>query len=1024
MLPNPAPAARLSVTPTDKSLWPRGAAAYACPQRMADPRDTPAMRQFYRFKKAHPDCVLLFRIGDFYETFDDDAVTISRALGLTLTQRAEGVPMAGMPFHQIDPYVRRLIDKGYRVAVCDQIEEPAEAKARGGAGAIIERAVTRVLTPGTLVDESLLQPEAQATLAAVCYPDGGERADSPVSAAVVDLSTGRFILLDSTVAAIGDELLRRHVSELLFSSPSDGTPPNRVKSVLNALSISGTGRPAWHFRPNESLEILKDVYGVQSLGGFGLRDDDPAIPAAGAVLRYLQTTQPGDDEAGALRGVAAAAPEVVRGSADVLARVQPNAQGSTASGGGTSKRPRATLSHLQPPRREDPSGFCILDATSLRSLEVLTTIRAAGGGRTNENAAGLDGSLAGIFATSRSFAGCRTAMGKRLVRDWLCRPLRDLAQIQARQRCVLTLIEDRQTAARLSAALGEVQDVSRIAGRIALARATPRDLVALGKSLAQVTMVAESIDNAPAFAASRQMLLSIAESLAPLAAEIGRTCVDSPPMHLREGGLVREGVDAELDEARLLQRDAATWMAEYQARLIQEHDLPSLKVGYNKIFGYYIELPAGQARRAPDAFSRKQTLKNAERYVTPELREFESKVSTAEARANERELLIFNRLCAEAATKVRPINTFADTVAELDTLACFAEKAAKRRWVCPEMTEEAVLTIRQGRHPVLDELLDTNFVPNDLDLGEVKDGERGSLALITGPNMAGKSTYIRQTALLVLLAHAGCFVPAESALVGITDRIFTRVGADDALHAGQSTFMVEMTETSRILNHATGRSLVVLDEIGRGTSTLDGLSLAWAIAETLAGERLSADEPRTRKGGGDSRGRTDSAALAPRTLFATHYHELTDLEEMLQGRVRNLHVAVREWGDDIIFLHRILPGRTDQSYGIHVAKLAGMPGGTIARAKHVLESLAVHHGLGSSVSGASSGNAASASRANGQSRAPAPPPSNGQLGLFTEYVSHPAVDALRELKLDALTPLQAFDELRRLQQSVTSASPA
>jgi DNA mismatch repair protein MutS len=463
-------------------------------------------------------------------------------------------------------------------------------------------------------------------------------------------------------------------------------------------------------------------------------------------------------------------------------------------------------------------------------------------------------------------------------------------------------------------------------------------------------------------------------------------------------------VDAALDEARLLQRDATAWLASYQARLIEVHKLPSLKVGFNSIFGYYIELPQAQARQAPAEFARKQTLTKAERYTTPELKDFEHKVTTAQDRAIERERVLFDELCGRATAVIASISVFARVVGELDVLACFADKAVRRGWVRPTMVQEPVLVITQGRHPVLDELLGERFVPNDVGLGETrqresetaKQGKTAPLALITGPNMAGKSTFIRQVALIVLLAHAGSFVPADAATIGQTDRIFTRVGADDALHAGQSTFLVEMVEAANILNHATARSLVILDEIGRGTSTLDGLSLAWAIAERLAGT----GEEANRSG--------------PRTLFATHYHELTDLEERLPGLVRNLHVSVREWGDQIVFLHRILPGRTDQSYGIHVAKLAGIPASVVRRAREVLESLAVHHAPGKD--------------AKGQARPGRPPvlpsPSaDGQLALFTTYVAHPAVDELRELKLDALSPIQAFDALRKL-KDMTDADRA
>ncbi len=972
------------------------------------------MRQYFRFKRQHPDCTLLFRIGDFYEMFDDDAVKVSKAIGLTLTQRTEGMPMAGVPYHQLETYLRKLLAAGFRVAVCEQTQPPQDA-AEVKSGSIMERAVTRVLTPGTLVDESLLDGDAPSTLAAVCFTGEGDH--SPAVAAVVDLSTGRFEVFESPGETLGDELTRRRVSELVYAQTADGKEPPRVKAVLAVLGIGGAGtpQPSWFFRMDEAREALLKQYGVATLEGFGFGPEDPAIRAAGAVVRYLQLTQlPSSDHP-------------------------------------TSDIPHPTsrsLSHLQPPRRDEPGQFCILDGTTLRSLEVLRTIRAAPGGGGEDS----DGSLLGIFASSRTFPGCRTAMGKRLLREWLCRPLRDIEAIEARQKCVATLIEDRQTGAALSAAMDNVQDIARIAGRLALGRANPRDVVALGRSLAQVTPVGEALANAPAFAAPKARIDALSAKLRPLAERIADRCVESPPPHLRDGGLFKDGFDPELDEARRLGQDAAGWMADYQARLITEHQLPSLKVGYNKIFGYYIELPSAQSKRAPDAFTRKQTLKNAERYITPELKDFESRAGTAESRALAREQSLFEDLCDRARGLIPQITAFADAVAELDVLACFAEKAVRRRWVRPEIVDRPVLGLEQARHPVLDERLERNFVPNDLWLGagaagrlapwqgseKCQGGEvsrcqvendssldtstpahldtstSASLALITGPNMAGKSTFIRTAALLTLLAHTGSFVPSDKAVIGITDRIFTRIGADDALHAGQSTFMVEMTETARILNHATERSLVILDEIGRGTSTLDGLSLAWAIAETLAGQVSRCQGVEVPRGAKPSTPRHLDTS-SPRVLFATHYHELTDLEEMLPGRVVNLHVSVREWGEEIVFLHRILPGRTDRSYGVHVAKLAGLPSATVARAKEILETLAVqHHGP---TGGAGAGGTASkGAREPGSkgAKSAVPPTSGGQLALFTEYVAHPAVDELREVKLDALTPLQAFDVLRKL----------
>lgn len=907
------------------------------------------MEQYHRFKEQHPGCLLMFRMGDFYELFYDDAVVASRTLGLTLTERSEGQPMAGLPHHQLTNYLRKALAAGLRVAVADQIQDPREAKG------VVERAVTRVVTGGTLVDDGLLDDDATNRLGAVAFVEG--RGGLRAALAVVEVSTGAFALLDCPPDRAGDELAQRGVREVLYPEVHAKEPPERICAVLEACHASGTPRPAWHFRPDEALEALREAFGVSTLHGFGLEDDDPALPAAGAVVRYLRETQtPAADARGAHPGL------------------------------------DATLAHLRPPRRESRRGRCVVDSVSLRALEVERTIRGGDG---------VEGSLLGVFLRARTGSGnCRTPMGRRLLRDWLCAPLCELGPIEARQRCVATLAEDRRLGTELGAVLGDVQDVARIAGRIALARATPRDMVALGRSLDTLDRLSASLHGADAFAAHAEALDAGREALAPLASEIVASCVDAPPAHLREGGLFRDGVDAELDEARLLQRDAGRWLADYQQRLAEEMGLTGCKVGFNSVFGYYIELTRTQVRDLTPAIdaaglTRKQTLRNAERYITPELKDFEEKVTTAEARAVAREQAMFRDLCKRAAEQLRPIAAFADTVASIDTLLALADKAAHRAWVRPEMTEAPALCIHAGRHPVLDELLGADFVPNDVELGPgagAGGADRPALALLTGPNMAGKSTYIRQVALLTLLAHTGSFIPADRATIGLCDRVFTRVGADDALHRGHSTFMVEMTETANILNHASGRSLVILDEIGRGTSTLDGLSLAWAIAEWLAREHPVATGPDAEPGG--------PPPAAPRTLFATHYHELTELEERLPGRVANLQVQVREWDTpegqrEIVFLHRIAPGRADQSYGLHVARLAGLPADVVERAGEVLASLRVHR----------EGDAAPTTPT---------PPARRQLSLFTEYIEHPAVAQLRELKLDAMTPMQAFDSLRRL----------
>lgn len=961
------------------------------------------MRQYARFKQRHPDCLLLFRIGDFYEMFDDDAVRASKAIGLTLTQRTAGIPMAGVPFHQLENYLRKFLAAGFRVAVCEQTQDAAEAKG------IVERAVTRVLTAGTLVDENLLDAERSNTIAAVSFRDaphasgrngagsngtGAEGAGGLASVAMAELSTGAFTVLSCAAESLGDELARRQVSEVVYAGTADGAAPPRVARALTVLGVPGTPRPQWEFSQREAGESLRKQFGVATLAGFGLGDDDPEVSAAGALVRYLRATQAPAEEG----------------------------EGGAGGAGGV-------LAHLRPPRREAGGEHLEMEASTLRALEVDRTIReatgAAAGARGGSGTEGSgDGSLAGIFAAGVGKGSCRTAMGKRLLREWLRRPSCRLEEIARRHGAVGCLVEDRRLAGEVGEALGGgeqgggwgVQDVARIAARVALGRATPRDLVALGRSLTRVGALMAAVEGVGALSWARERLGAVRGELEPVGQAIIGACVESPPGHMREGGLFRDGHDQALDEARTLQSRAGQWCAEYQAKLIAEHDLPSLKVGYNKIFGYYIELPKAQAARAPAVFARRQTLTGAERYVTPELKAFEDQVTTATARAVAREQALFEALCGRVVAVLGAVSAFGEAAAEVDVLLALADKAAARRWVRPVMVDAPALRIAQGRHPVLDESLGTNFVPNDVSLGAAASavgggGEGGgggaSLALITGPNMAGKSTFIRQTALLVLLAHAGSFVPAESAEIGVTDRIFTRVGADDALHAGQSTFMVEMTETASILHGATDRSLVVLDEIGRGTSTLDGLSLAWAIAETLAGGLEGA--------GGLAGVAGVGRGARPRTLFATHYHEITQLEEMLPGRVRNLHVAVREWGDQIVFLHRILEGRTDRSYGVHVAKLAGLPGTTIARAKEILASLSVEHeGIGAAGGRGVAARAQDVPPLRSAGRGRVGVGGEGQLGLFTEFVPHPAVDALREVKIEAMSPMQAFDELRRI----------
>ncbi len=799
--------------------------------KTSSPHDTPAMRQFHSFKERFPDCVLFFRMGDFYEMFYDDAKLASNVLGLTLTQRSTGIPMAGVPYHSVENYLRRMIAAGHRVAICDQVEDPATAKG------VVKRDVTRVVTPGTLTDEAMLDEGATNSLAAVAVVN-----DDQLAIAVAELSTGAFGVATIARADLADALARIGPSELIHSDAISADMRFAFEAAARPIRCPLTARPAWQFRPAEATETLLRQYAVKTLEGFGLSADDPCLSAAGAVVAYLLETQRAAEE--------------------------------------------GRLPHLQPPRRIEAHRHLIIDQVSLRSLEIDHTMRS---GETR-------GSLLGTLQD------CRTAMGKRTLRQWLCYPLIDLDAIHRRQNAVAALVQEPELAEPLADFLGGVQDVERISGRIAVGRPTPRDLMALGRSLGEIETLLALLEGQPALAERREAIAKVAPPLRVLGDLLETACVDAPPAHLREGGLIRDGYDSDLDEYRNLQSNANDYLAEYQRALCEETGIPSLKLGYNKVFGYYIEVTHAQAVKVPDTFTRKQTLKNAERYITPKLKEFEDKVLGASQKAITREQHLFEQLCQASADRLSELTAYAAIVAELDVLGCFARRAVQFNYVRPTMVDAPICKIDGGRHPVLDELLGDGFVPNDIDLGAGQ-----TLAMITGPNMAGKSTYIRQAALLTLLAHTGSFVPAKSATIGLTDRIFTRIGAADELHTGQSTFMVEMTETANICHHVTDRSLVILDEIGRGTSTLDGLSLAWAIAEHLA-------------------------HVGCRTVFATHYHELTQLSEQFP-HITNLNVTVREWGEKIVFLHRIAPGPANKSYGIHVAQIAGLPQTVVARSR-------------------------------------------------------------------------------------------
>jgi DNA mismatch repair protein MutS len=820
------------------------------------------MQRYLEVKQETPGTILLFRMGDFYELFHEDAETAARVLGLTLTSRDKGspnpVPMAGFPFHALDGYLRRLIAAGYRAAICDQVEDPKTAKG------LVRREVTRIVTPGTLTEESLLDPK-QANFVAAIYPTR-----DCAGLAWLELSTGRFQCENVALKAHGlqpvgftallDELSRIQPAECLVSEAwKRDAVVEALESQTQGFRVALTHRPAWCFVPSHCRDTLLKHFQTSTLEGFDLEDDSPAVTAAGALLEYAR--------------------EMQRASIDHVVRLEAFRRGSNL----------------------------LIDDATRRSLELTRTIRE---GRREE-------SLLGVMDETV------TPMGARLLSDWLSNPLTDPASIEARLDAVGEIVSDPSLAADLRSQLQQAYDVQRLTARVATLRASPRDLVALAKSLALLPKLKARLSG------RRAVKLQSLERQIDLCSEVRAECeaslAEEPPLALADGGVIRSGFHPPLDELRDLSRGGKEWIAAYQRQECERTGIPSLKVGFNKVFGYYLEVTAANFDKVPADYIRKQTLKNQERYITPALKEYEDKVLRAEERAIALEQELFNRLRERVSRECRRLQQTADALAQVDVLASLATLAVKRNYCRPQIVAEPVLDIRAGRHPVLDRLRPSgDFVPNDTRLGEQlsADGSSGSsgprILLITGPNMAGKSTYIRQSALIVVMAQMGSFVPAETAVVGVADRIFARVGASDELGRGQSTFMVEMTETARILNAASDRSLVILDEIGRGTSTYDGISLAWAITEFLH------DEVRCR------------------TLFATHYHELTELSTTLAG-VANANVAVSEQKGDLVFLHRIVAGAADRSYGIHVARLAGVPREVIDRAGVILTTLEADH---------------------------------------------------------------------------------
>jgi DNA mismatch repair protein MutS len=942
---------------------------------------TPVMRQYFAAKQAHPDCLMMCRIGDFYELFYDDAIIASRELQLTLTarDREKKQPMCGVPYHAAEQYIQRLLRKGYRIALCDQMEDPRLTKK------IVRREVTRVLTPGTVVDAGL-GAEQSNWLASVCARGTGSAAG--VGLALLDLSTGEFRATEfagtTAWAQLMDELERLRPVELLYAEGGPvalqggrqgslrdlaaGTPgplpaAEQDQAAPGALVAvrTKTALEDWVFTPDYALPLLRRHAGVHSLDGLGLTGHEAAAVAAGALLHYLQQTKQGG------------------------------------------------LEHIDTLRFYQRGECLLLDAVTVRNLELVEPLFSGESAQTT------------LFHT---LDACSTPMGRRLLRSTLLRPASHLAEIQQRLDAVAEAAADLPRREGLRRALGGLLDLERLLGRVALDSAGPRELVALAGGLACLPGVRDAVGSfhsrrwcqlAGTIASAGEISTEGSGELSTAGAEISTeypapfdaledlyrliaaTIVDEPPVNLAEGGVIRAGVDAELDELRELGRSGRQALAGIEERERQRTGIGSLKVRFNSVFGYYLEVTKANSRSVPADYERKQTLVNAERFTTPELKDYETKILTAQERSGEIERRLFaglRRQLLDAAARMRETSR---RVAESDLLACFAHLAALRGWVRPQVEESGVLEFAAGRHPVVELRLEESgagrFVPNSLCLEawlghtepgrtETADQSTGpSIALITGPNMGGKSTYLRQAALLVIMAQCGCFVPAERMRLGLVDRIYTRIGASDNVARGRSTFMVEMTETAAILNTATAKSLVLLDEMGRGTATYDGLSLAWAAVEHLH-EKIGA-----------------------RTLFATHYHELTLLADRLP-RLMNLRVTARETAGGIVFLHTVEAGPASRSYGIEVARLAGLPAGVIARAREVLK---LHERAETQQV------ARALEAADEQAAAPL------QMTMFTP-LSQRIVDWLAAVDVDGLTPREALNLLADLQRELGASS--
>ncbi len=885
-------------------------------------KTTPVMRQFLEIKAQHKDAILFFRMGDFYEMFYEDAVVASRDMEIALTSRDRNsdnpVPMCGVPFHAAEGYIARLIRKGHRVAICDQVEDPRAAKG------LVRRAVTRVVTPGTVTDAGLLEARENNFICGVALTSGGG-----AGAAFLDVSTGRFLLAESEeeepLEFLRRELARYRPRELVHAAPAEPPSPadQELKQMLdNAVPENGEDQPLfspwppWSFGEESARRALTDQLGVATLDGYGCQDRTLAVRAAGGLLHYLQETQ------------------------------------------------GAALNHIDSLTWCATGRYMTLDPATVKNLELVNSME---GGR--------EGSL--ISALDLTFTG----MGGRKLRDWFLRPLLDADEIRRRQEGVEELLSDVTARSRLSDRLKQIFDLERLLGRVVLATAGPRDMVALKSSIALLPGLREELGrlSTPVMDGLHQGL-DLLDDVHDL---LERAINPEPPATIRDPGLIRDGYSPELDQLRTVAREGKQTIAGIEARERTRTGIATLKVKYNRVFGYFIEISkANLAGGVPEDYERKQTMVGAERFITPELKEYEERVVGAEERISDLEQQLFAEVRQLTADQAGRIKGSADRVATLDVLLCLAEAAASHRYCRPQITAGKRLSISAGRHPVIEQLSPTGerFVPNDVLL----DDAENQILIITGPNMGGKSTYLRQVALITLMAHTGSFVPAAAAEIPLVDRIFTRVGASDSLVRGHSTFMVEMIETANILNNATPRSLVILDEVGRGTSTFDGVSIAWAVVEHLH----------------------NSERVAAKSLFATHFYELTELAVTLP-RVRNFNISVKEWNDEIIFLREVVEGAADRSYGVQVARLAGLPPRVLKRAREILANLEAsafdRRGMPRLAGEGGDGEPAAAD--------------TDQMRLFTPG-EDPLLDEIRLLELEQMTPMEALNYLADLQRKL------